>query len=411
MINCGKLTTCGTTEMNTSTEDRPWGVNNPRYQLFAYGPSNNFIETGTLNSPFYVIVWVADDPAETDNDPTKDGNDANNKGTRRHHPARGSVGRPRGPQDYRSDADPHGFDRNRARLHRPARSGRTEPPRPQGGGADTRRRVDAKRIDDSVGVREIRIMSQMKYGRVVAGALMLAAILARPEAVSAQLDPLLMIKKGTPATPVKPNVIFAIDTSPRMQLDADGVYYDPNVYTRQGGLFDGPWESNISVDAPTATYRRKYTNLQPTNSGGDKYTANRIDTIGNDEPGYADFYSKTRLLVARIALAKALTDNTSVTRFGLIKTRQNTPTWGSSKNVNPVQVSDGESAGERARSIRQVGGHDAHSQRQERIDRGSADAARADRCRKLEHQRAHLSERGSERGGWSHSGGRGERLE
>src|SRR5687768_2805875 len=117
-------------------------------------------------------------------------------------------------------------------------------------------------------------MSQMKYGRVVAGALMLAAILARPEAVSAQLDPLLMIKKGTPATPVKPNVIFAIDTSPRMQLDADGVYYDPNVYTRQGGL-SAPWELNISVDSPTATYRRKYTNLQPTNSGGDKYTANR----------------------------------------------------------------------------------------------------------------------------------------
>ena len=183
-------------------------------------------------------------------------------------------------------------------------------------------------------------MSQMKYGRVVAGALMLAAILARPEAVSAQLDPLLMIKKGTPATPVKPNVIFAIDTSPRMQHDADGIYYDPNVYTRQGGL-DGPWESNISVDAPTATYRRKYTNLQPTNSGGDKYTANRIDTIGNNEPGYADFYSKTRLLVARIALAKALTDNTSVTRFGLIKTRQNTPTWGSAKNTSPVLVSDG----------------------------------------------------------------------
>lgn len=81
MINCGKLTTCSTTEMNTSTEDRPWGANNPRYQLFAYGPSNNFIETGTLNSPFYVIVWVADDPADSDGDPTKDGNDANNKGS------------------------------------------------------------------------------------------------------------------------------------------------------------------------------------------------------------------------------------------------------------------------------------------------------------------------------------------
>ena len=47
-------------------------------------------------------------------------------------------------------------------------------------------------------------MSQTKWGgRVVAGVMLLAAILARPEAASAQLDPLLMIKKGTPATPVK----------------------------------------------------------------------------------------------------------------------------------------------------------------------------------------------------------------
>jgi hypothetical protein len=81
MINCGKLTTCSTIEMNTSTEDRPWGLNNPRYQLFAYGPSNNFIETGTTNSPFYVVVWVADDPSDTDDDPTKDGNDLGNFGS------------------------------------------------------------------------------------------------------------------------------------------------------------------------------------------------------------------------------------------------------------------------------------------------------------------------------------------
>ena len=81
MINCAKLTSCSATEMNASTEDRPWGANNPRYQLFAYGPSNNFIETGTTNSPFYVIVWVADDPSENDDDPTKDGNADTNKGT------------------------------------------------------------------------------------------------------------------------------------------------------------------------------------------------------------------------------------------------------------------------------------------------------------------------------------------
>jgi hypothetical protein len=63
------------------TVDRPWGLNNPRYQLFAYGPSNAFIETGTTNSPFYVIVWVSDDPAEDDNNPLMDGNSATNKGT------------------------------------------------------------------------------------------------------------------------------------------------------------------------------------------------------------------------------------------------------------------------------------------------------------------------------------------
>ena len=81
MINCGKLTTCSVTDMNTSTTDRPWGLRNPRYQLFAYGPSNAFIETGTLNSPFYVVVWVADDPADSDDDPTTDGNNVLNTGS------------------------------------------------------------------------------------------------------------------------------------------------------------------------------------------------------------------------------------------------------------------------------------------------------------------------------------------
>ena len=44
--------------------------------------------------------------------------------------------------------------------------------------------------------------------------------------------------------------------------------------------------------------------------------------------------------MARTALAKALTDNSGVARFGLIKMRQNTPTWGTAKNIDPVAVSD-----------------------------------------------------------------------
>lgn len=81
LMNCNKTTTCSTSEMDTTTDDRPWGANNPRWQLYAYGPVNNFLSTGTLNSPLYVVAWVADDPAETDNDPTKDGVDITNAGS------------------------------------------------------------------------------------------------------------------------------------------------------------------------------------------------------------------------------------------------------------------------------------------------------------------------------------------
>jgi hypothetical protein len=80
MANCAKVTTCSTTEMNTATDDRPWGENNPRWILYAYGWMSNMISTNTINSPMYVAVWAADDPSETDNDPTVDGSTADNKG-------------------------------------------------------------------------------------------------------------------------------------------------------------------------------------------------------------------------------------------------------------------------------------------------------------------------------------------
>jgi hypothetical protein len=87
MANCGKLTTCSVTDMNAVTRERPWGTNNPRWQLYAYGNMNDMIPTGTVNSPYYVVVMVADDPSDAppvppgtppvlDNDPTKDSNGA-----------------------------------------------------------------------------------------------------------------------------------------------------------------------------------------------------------------------------------------------------------------------------------------------------------------------------------------------
>jgi Tfp pilus assembly protein PilX len=73
MINCNKTTTCSDADMDANDGERQWGVNNPRYRLFAWGPVNDLNPTPTLNSPFYVAVWIADDGAETDGDPSIDG--------------------------------------------------------------------------------------------------------------------------------------------------------------------------------------------------------------------------------------------------------------------------------------------------------------------------------------------------
>jgi hypothetical protein len=81
MVNCGKVSTCSVSDMNLVTEDRPWGPNNPRWVLYAYSPLNTIVPTGTVNSQAYVIVWVADDQSENDNDPTTDGNSQTNPGS------------------------------------------------------------------------------------------------------------------------------------------------------------------------------------------------------------------------------------------------------------------------------------------------------------------------------------------
>ena len=81
MVNCGKVATCSVADMNASTEDRPWGTNNPRWNLYAYGTLNNIISTGTVNSSVYVIVWVGDDQSENDDDPMTDGNAQTNPGS------------------------------------------------------------------------------------------------------------------------------------------------------------------------------------------------------------------------------------------------------------------------------------------------------------------------------------------
>jgi hypothetical protein len=81
VANCQKTTTCSAADLQAVTNERPWGLNNPTWQLFAYGKLNDVLPQGGINSPYYVVVMVADDPSENDNDPSHDGVSQTNPGS------------------------------------------------------------------------------------------------------------------------------------------------------------------------------------------------------------------------------------------------------------------------------------------------------------------------------------------
>jgi hypothetical protein len=79
-VSCRKITACSTTDLEAITLDRPWGANNPRWRLYAYGRLSDMIPTGTIDSSYYVLVMVGDDPSENDNNPLQDGVGPDNAG-------------------------------------------------------------------------------------------------------------------------------------------------------------------------------------------------------------------------------------------------------------------------------------------------------------------------------------------
>ena len=167
----------------------------------------------------------------------------------------------------------------------------------------------------------------------------LALSAAAATSAFAQVDPLLFLKTE------KPNVVLVVDTSARMQrggptdpTDATtsrstSDYYDPNIYTRTGAV----WEPSLGVTGAMATYRRQYRNLTPTN-GGDKYSTSTIRVTGSNDSTYGRFDAATRLAVARAAMYQALTENKNVARFGLVKTRQKAPA--NATSTGPVISAD-----------------------------------------------------------------------
>jgi hypothetical protein len=68
-------TTSMTSQMQAVTDTlNQWGANNPQWKLFAHAPLSAMLPDTPIDSPTYVAVWVADDPAEIDDNPAADSN-------------------------------------------------------------------------------------------------------------------------------------------------------------------------------------------------------------------------------------------------------------------------------------------------------------------------------------------------
>jgi hypothetical protein len=81
IIQGGKINlTSATAQLQAETDaDNLWGANNPRWRLFAWGPVDELLPNKVIDSPFYIAVWIADDPMDgqnnlPDNNPEADTN-------------------------------------------------------------------------------------------------------------------------------------------------------------------------------------------------------------------------------------------------------------------------------------------------------------------------------------------------
>ena len=75
-LTCGQATDCTDLRRRASTAERPWGANNPVWQVFLRAPLGKFLNLRGVSADTYIVVWVGDDARETDDDPRRDGSPA-----------------------------------------------------------------------------------------------------------------------------------------------------------------------------------------------------------------------------------------------------------------------------------------------------------------------------------------------
>lgn len=76
---CGQIA-CTDAQMDAVTVERPWGANNARWQRYSSGWLRDATPQAADVPHAYVVVWIGDDPLETDGDPLTDEGDVNAPG-------------------------------------------------------------------------------------------------------------------------------------------------------------------------------------------------------------------------------------------------------------------------------------------------------------------------------------------
>jgi hypothetical protein len=172
----------------------------------------------------------------------------------------------------------------------------------------------------------------LKNRQTAASLVALAAVLWWSATASAQLDPLLFIRR------VPPTVIIALDTSMRMLEDGSNRFYDPNTYS----ITADPAVSTALGLVGAGNYRRVYHTLQYESivDASTKFEAVNITAIPDSQAAYATFWDDTRIQIAKGGIDGALSEYAGPTyRFGLLKLRQNSPAWRASGTCDkPVRI-------------------------------------------------------------------------
>ncbi len=154
-----------------------------------------------------------------------------------------------------------------------------------------------------------------------------ALVVAFPAMTSAQLDPLISLKR------VPPRIVIVFDTSFSMLYDMtryspstdSGDYYcDPAPYSRTGDNKVAAW---FNVNAPASSYRRRFLNLRGSAAGG--YTASAVELLATDQDAsWTNPCPNTRYEIARRGLLLALEGAANPRlHWGLVKLRQQGQAW------------------------------------------------------------------------------------